>query len=124
MPNLNPSRNILQVNLGLARNDGAADNQPFHALAALYAALASFGYVVLTRAYRLADSATERTAVADLLLVHEGRPQTDAIAKAINAAAIELAQDCIAIKLDGAGALIGPNAAAWGEFNPQYWLAP
>jgi hypothetical protein len=37
-----------------------------------------------------------------------------------------LEQDCVAVvDLDsGKGELIGPNAAAWGEFNPEYFRRP
>ena len=33
-------------------------------------------------------------------------------------------QDCIAIAYAKGGALAGPNAAAWGEFNPEYFRRP
>lgn len=38
--------------------------------------------------------------------------------------AIDLGQDCIAIyrPKTGKGALIGPKAAAWGPFNPEYFI--
>ena len=38
--------------------------------------------------------------------------------------ATDLKQDCIAVyrPKDGKGALIGPNAKAWGEFNPAYFF--
>ena len=36
------------------------------------------------------------------------------------------AQDCIAVWYPRTwrGVLIGPNAAAWGEFNPEYFIMP
>lgn len=39
--------------------------------------------------------------------------------------ACELKQDCVAVAYsNGSGRLIGPNAAAWGEFNPEYFRRP
>lgn len=38
--------------------------------------------------------------------------------------AMDLQQDCIAVynATSFSGALIGPNAAAWGEFNPEFFI--
>lgn len=40
--------------------------------------------------------------------------------------AIDLGQDCIAVyrPKTGGGALIGPKAAEWGPFNPEYFILP
>ena len=40
--------------------------------------------------------------------------------------AIDLHQDCIAAynPETGIGALIGPKAAAWGSFNPEFFILP
>lgn len=63
---------------------------------------------------RVADSATEQTLIARL----EGITRDD-----VHVAAILLEQDCIAVLWDsGQGELIGPNAEAWGAFNPDYFL--
>jgi hypothetical protein len=44
----------------------------------------------------------------------------------MTAPANELGQECIALYYPGAefGQLIGPRAAAWGEFNPEFFLMP
>ena len=63
---------------------------------------------------RVKQSSTERTLVAQLLA-----PLTAEQAEAV---AILLSQDCIAQSIDGIGALHGPRAAAWGAFNPDYFL--
>jgi hypothetical protein len=38
--------------------------------------------------------------------------------------AMWLSQDCIAVYVPatGNGRLVGPRAAAWGEFNPEYFI--
>lgn len=41
--------------------------------------------------------------------------------------AVLLGQDCIAVysdRLIAFGALIGPRAAAWGDFNPEFFVMP
>ena len=40
--------------------------------------------------------------------------------------AIDLGQDCIAVYRPqvGRGALVGPKAAAWGSFNPEFFILP
>jgi hypothetical protein len=119
-----PKINRLALNIGLARNDGQPDNSPEHAEQCLRDSLAAFGFGMLYEApVEVRRSATEQTLVGYVIVVHDCEPQTDALRKAINACSIELAQDCIAVRIDGAGELIGPNAAAWGTFNPQYWLS-
>lgn len=36
-----------------------------------------------------------------------------------------LRQECVAFQFpNGNGALVGPRAAAWGEFNPEYFRRP
>lgn len=42
----------------------------------------------------------------------------------IHRIAKQLQQDCIATVIGGEGKLIGPNAAAWGEFNPAFFRRP
>lgn len=39
-------------------------------------------------------------------------------------AAIALGQDCIAVHDGATGELIGPNAEAWGEFQPAFFVRP
>ncbi len=69
---------------------------------------------------RRAQSATEDTLVVALV--------TDLSVAAFNNGierlACDLCQDCIAVLYtdDSAGALIGPNATAWGEFNQEYFI--
>ena len=42
---------------------------------------------------------------------------------ALNHLAEFCGQDCVAATIDGVGALYGRHAAAWGEFNPEFFLA-
>lgn len=39
-------------------------------------------------------------------------------------AAVALGQDCIAVYDGAAGELIGPNAEAWGDFQPAFFVRP
>lgn len=68
---------------------------------------------------RLLRSDTERTLVA--LVDDKDRPGQD---NRINFLSRLLSQDCIAVYYpeEGDGALIGPRAAQWGEFNPEFFF--
>ncbi len=64
--------------------------------------------------YEVKQSGTEPTLVAQI-------PKTDdaTVAKISDA----LSQDAIAVQNpDGSGKLLGPRAAAWGDFNPEFFL--
>jgi hypothetical protein len=43
---------------------------------------------------------------------------------AINELCATLRQDAIAYTVDGEGRMEGPKAAAWGPFNPEYFIQP
>lgn len=70
---------------------------------------------------RLDRSGTEETLVVGLSIAFEDKSSA-------REEMFELAQwvdqDCIAVyyATGWAGELIGPNAAAWGEFNPEYFI--
>jgi hypothetical protein len=66
--------------------------------------------------YAIHHSETEITVVADI------NPSKAAYYAPVYQLAEALGQDCIAVYCDGAGRLIGPNTAAWGEFNPEFFL--
>lgn len=96
------------VNIGLAVNGGGSVT-PDHALAVLRTV---GGVRPLRAAVRQSDS--EPTLVAEI-----DRPLYAAAAFAV---ADALHQDAIA-QFDGrSGDLFGPNAAAWGRFNPTFFL--
>ena len=65
--------------------------------------------------YRFADSSTERTLIAEVIVDEWYGTSCFAIA-------LLLHQDCIAIRFDHYGQLIGPCAESWGEFNPDFFL--
>lgn len=96
------------VNIGLEANDGGAI-QPTHALAALRAVGG-----VKTLLARVMQSDSEPTLVAEIA------PPLNATAA--YAVADTLRQDCIA-QWDGReGQLYGPNASAWGAFDPAFFV--
>lgn len=95
------------LNIGLAVNDGSA----ITADAAIAAIEAEGGQVVK---HAVHQSNTEQTLVAQL-----AAPLTPAQADRVSVA---LKQDAI-VQHDGKnGALYGPEAAKWGEFNPDFFL--
>lgn len=102
--------NTHYLNIGLHRATGGKVTRK-----QLKGALAAHG-IAGAVTYHVSDS--EPTAVVELTK----RP-TRATAHTL---AVELGQDCIALYSLPAkrGALIGPNAAKWGKFNPAYFLLP
>jgi hypothetical protein len=77
------------------------------------------GFIVSS--HKVVQSDTEPTLVveaivADNLSLEHGCYQT----------AVELRQDCIAVyvPLWRYGRLVGPCAAAWGQFNPEFFILP
>ncbi len=98
------------LNIGLASNNGAA---PINAVEVL-TWLRATGRKQINDA-RIVQSNTEPT-----LVVRIDAPLNAAEAYALCAA---FDQDCIAQSADGiSGALLGPNAAQWGSFNPSYFI--
>lgn len=69
----------------------------------------------------IADSETEETFVG-LLTTHRDDDSDRTLA--LESVCRELGQDCIAVlPMDGTGGeLVGPRAADWGKFNPQYFI--
>lgn len=76
---------------------------------------------LLVRSHAVHQSDSEQTLVADVIL----DPLAGASWRAaLSGIATDLRQDCIAAwnPARQSGALIGPKAAAWGPFNPAYFL--
>lgn len=97
------------LNVGLNVNDGTTITD-----ADVQAALAAYG--VEATDISVQQSGTEPTFVARL-----SRALTPEEATAVSAA---LRQEAIAQSNGATGGLYGPNAAAWGEFNPEFFLVP
>lgn len=77
---------------------------------------------IIVGKFKVVESDTEPTLVCEVRYL--GGP-TWAF-KLLHQIAVDLKQDCIAAyrpKTNG-GALIGPNAKAWGEFNPAFFILP
>lgn len=71
---------------------------------------------------KVEQSNTERTAVIVFNV-----PPPCKVGKAeqlINDVAKLLCQEAIACKIGNVGAVIGPKAAEWGDFNPDFWIDP
>ena len=96
------------LNIGLTRNTGG-----FVKAGDIEALFDSYGVVVMKARMQLADTAQDE----DTFIVHVSGWDKD---KAFHAA-WSLDQDCIAQYDLGEceGALIGPHADKWGEFNPK-----
>lgn len=74
--------------------------------------------------YEIHQSDSERTVVAT---VHTNELPIDvAPSQAVFKAAEALGQEAIAAYIPArrVGRLIGPNAAAWGAFNPEFFIMP
>lgn len=101
--------NAQDLNIGLNVTDGEP-NTVEQVLSVLKAA------GIEPERYEVKQSGTEPTLIARI-------PATDdAILAQISDT---LKQDAIAVRNpDGTGKLLGPRAAAWGEFNPEFFLKP
>lgn len=103
------------LNVGLTASSDSAFPNGIPAASAAQV-LRNNGFTVHTTSVR--RSATEPTLVA-LVSIDDGD-----MADALHEASVQLAQDCIAVYCPGTekGLLVGPKAAAWGEFNPEFFL--
>ena len=113
-------KSSLLLNIGLARKgkDNLTIRQVYHALAAQ-------DISVMQSAVH--KSNTELTFVCKVVLpvaVDDRHPFAAGDLSAVHRAAERLEQDCIAVWDDSsnAGVLVGPRAAAWGTFNPSFFL--
>jgi hypothetical protein len=108
----------LHLNIGLARNDGKANN----GLLRTVAVLNQCGFLIY--AADVQQSATEQTLVATVQHVKDACY----LKYDLHNVASRLAQDCIAaLEVSPTGRLVngelhGPECAKWGKFDPQYFL--
>ena len=105
----------MQIVLNIVLDNVPGDNQQ-EQLAAVFDEINEYGFG--GGYYRLVESDTEPTLV---VLAHDDAPGQD---NRIDQLSRALRQDCIAVYYpeDKSGAVIGPNAAAWGEFNPKFFF--
>ena len=103
------------LNIGLAR-EGASDIAKNAVINETDAAFRGAAYV-----YRFHESDTETTAV---VYADDNGLDANQVSLIVDRLARKLGQDCIAVYYPeaGHGALVGPNAAKWGEFNPSFFL--
>ena len=105
------------INIGLDNMPSEAGNTVGRR--ALFAARALRAHGFTTIATQVLNSDTEPTLVAEVKSGYSYTPAAVRIAELSSA----LNQDCIATLFpDGSGALLGPRAAAWGTFNPEYFF--
>jgi hypothetical protein len=102
----------LILNIGLARTG----NSNIGSGTVIREVTAAFG----AAAFEFRHSDTELTCVASV----DALPRT--MGSTLHHLALLLGQDCIAAYSpdSGAGFLVGPRAAAWGAFNPEFFLLP
>lgn len=80
---------------------------------------------MLVKKSKVFQSDTEPTLVVTAIMTgHDSVENT----RAIYRTAAGLGRDCIAVytklPIQNYGALVGPRAAAWGAFNPEFFLMP
>lgn len=102
---------VIAVNIGLAIPGSNLTMEPSSTLAVLKA-----HFAILDSAVVQSDS--EPTVSAVLGCYCE---IVDALRR-LNLVAVALGQEAIAVYVEGWGTLVGPNAAAWGDFNPEFFL--
>ena len=99
------------LNIGLAR-EGKPDIGPCVALQAVR----SYGFAPELSKIDVSD--TERTLIVKTEAGHDLFYRAHRLAETLE-------QDCIAVATErGAGKLYGPRAAAWGAFNPAFFIMP
>ncbi len=86
---------------------------------------AEFAREVIAFYAEILGTRREISSTEDTLVLSVETTGTDAaFYHAVFTLAVNLSQDCIAVLQvePGNGALIGPNTAAWGEFNPEFFI--
>lgn len=114
-------KNTILINIGL----NVAGQPPLSLREALAVLMAER---ISVMAYAEHQSATEPTLVAHVILPQAPdtrHPASEGDLTALARVALRLKQDAIAVWLPDAqdGTLVGPDAAKWGPFNPEFFLA-
>lgn len=105
----------VELNIGLKRNDTLPAVSPRNVKDAII-----HNRQVSVPRFREAHSETEPTLVCRFVWISD----QDHLRRFVNALALVFGQDCIAVYYprDIRGELIGPKAAQWGEFNPEFFI--
>lgn len=103
------------LNIGLART-GKSNLNTRDVIATLQA---NGFWPVMTEVFQ-SDSEPTLVAVVD---AHRAARLFPMSASLFNVSAV-LEQDCIGAYALGKGKLIGPRAAEWGQFNPEFFIMP
>ena len=111
---------IVHLNIGLA-----SQALGFVAANTVLQALANHGFFVRTSEALESDTEPTLIVVADWGLTTYCKVDVS-LADAVHKVAELTGQDCIATWLPERkeGRLIGPRAAAWGAFNPEFFITP
>ena len=112
---------IIELNIGLnVTNGDNSDEFRAHRATTALKALACGAYTQNILGSRRAQSGTEDTLIVKLS-VSSGSEQR--LRQELFGLSEFLLQDCIAVynATGWSGELVGPNAAAWGEFNPEFF---
>jgi hypothetical protein len=106
------------LNIGLART-----GKPNLKTSEVLDTLAREGFRV--RTFETFQSDTEPTLVITAIF-GLWSTKNAVLGQAVHRAAVALDQDCIGAWLlpSASGALIGPRAAEWGDFNPEFFIMP
>ena len=95
---------------------------------ALFAAraLRAAGFIVASAQVFVSDTEDTLVVKASAGPCMPSSPRGDAVTNAVFKLSETLGQDCISLYLPIAdkGWLIGPKAAAWGDFNPEFFIMP
>lgn len=103
------------LNIGLARK-----NKPNLTVKQVAAVLEANGFWMTEAVVLPSDTEPTLVTVVDAHRAARHLP----VSTGIYRASFALDQDCIAAYTMGKGKLIGPNACAWGTFNPEFFLLP
>lgn len=111
------------LNIGLNR-EGTFPLSPREAVTALYAASFPDEDDLRNRLWTVGRSQVRQSQTEPTLIVEvDVSVSLEAFDECLAILSRELGQDCIAwVTASGNGHLSGPNAEAWGSFNPDYFL--
>ena len=103
---------ILTINIGLEKNTGGSVS-----VAGLLEILCNNFHM---ESAQIKQSETEPTLIFRAYYISCGYE----LAGLLYDLCIRFKQDCVAYSFDGGvtGRLVGPNATAWGEFNPDFFI--